>query len=40
MIMWRREVKRGERGEVDCKLIAGFDTKTKKSCERDMWAMY
>jgi len=32
--------KEEERGETDCKFTAGLDTKTKKLCERDKWAMY
>ena len=36
---WMRE-KRRERGKVGYKLTASFDTKTKKPCERDRWAMY
>jgi len=35
MLRWRREERRGERGEAGCKLTAGFDTRTKKTCERD-----
>ena len=27
-------------GEVGCKLTASFDTRTKKLCEIDKWAMY
>ena len=34
------EERREEREEVGCKLTASFGTRTKKICERDMWAMY
>jgi hypothetical protein len=36
---WKREERR-ERGEADCKFTTGFDTKIKKTCERDMWVMH
>jgi hypothetical protein len=39
MLMWRRE-KRRERVKAGCKLTAGSDTKTKKICNTDKWAMY
>jgi hypothetical protein len=32
--------RRGERGEADCKITAGLDTKIKKLCESDKWVMY
>ena len=34
---WERRV---ERGEAGCKLTACFDTRTKKFCEIDKWAIY
>jgi len=37
---WMREERREREGKWGYKLTAGFDTKTKKSCERDRWAMY
>ena len=29
-----------KRGEAGCKLIAGFDTVTKKPYDRDRWVIY
>ena len=37
---WGGGEKRGERGEAGCKLIAGFDTVTKKPYDRDRWVIY
>jgi hypothetical protein len=38
MLRWRRDERRERRS--GCKLTAGLDTRTKKLCERDKWAMY
>jgi len=38
MLRWKRK-KRKERGEMICKFIAGLDTRTKKFCKRDKWAI-
>ena len=35
MLTWRREDRRGGRGEAGCKFTAGLDTRTEKLYERD-----
>jgi len=40
MLRWRREERKEKKRKVGCKLTAGFDTRTKKPCERDKCAMY
>jgi len=37
---WGGEERRGERGEVGCKLAASLDIRTKKLCERNMLTLY
>jgi hypothetical protein len=36
----REEKRREEKRGVGCKLTASFDTRTKKVCEIDKWAIY
>ena len=41
MLRWRREkMRKGERGEAGCKLTATPDTRTKKNCRKNKWAIF
>ena len=37
---WGEEEKKVDRAEASYKLTADFNTRTKKLCKRDKWAMY